>query len=99
MQERRAIPRHRVFKAGSIEFDGASLDCTIRNLSPAGAALDVESSAGFPHEITLNIASRHTRRPAFVVWRRERRVGIMFAQDNTRWSASRPPALRQNEAT
>jgi hypothetical protein len=80
MQDRRATPRQRVFKAGSIEFDGASVDCTIRNLSPGGAALDVASPLGIPHEIILNIVTRQTRQHGYVVWRRERRVGIVFAQ-------------------
>ena len=33
--------RHRVWKAGSIVFSGAAIDCTIRNLSETGAALEV----------------------------------------------------------
>ena len=79
MQERRATLRQRVFKAGSIEFDGYSIGCTIRNLSSAGAALDVGSPVGIPHEVTLNIVSKQARQHAYVVWRSERRVGIMFA--------------------
>ncbi len=79
MQDRRATARQRVFKAGSIEFDGASIDCTIRNLSPAGAALDVASPLGIPHEIILNVVTRQTRQHGYVVWRSERRVGIVFA--------------------
>jgi hypothetical protein len=80
MEERRAIPRRRVLKAGSIEFDGASIDCTIRNLSPAGAALDVVSPSGIPHEIILNVVTCQARQRGYVVWRKERRVGITFAK-------------------
>src|SRR5260370_40226990 len=61
MEERRAKPLQRVFKAGTIEFDGSGVDCTIRNLSPGGATLDVASPMGIPHEITLNIASSNKR--------------------------------------
>jgi hypothetical protein len=61
MEERRANPRQRVFKAGTIEFDGSRVDCTIRNISPDGATLEVASPIGIPHEITLNIASSHER--------------------------------------
>jgi hypothetical protein len=82
MEERRATPRLRVFKAGSIEFDGTSVDCTIRNLSPAGAALDVGSSADIPHEVTLNIVTRQARQQGYIVWRGKRRVGFMFAADH-----------------
>ena len=82
MLERRATARQRVFKAGSIEFDGASVDCTIRNLSPAGAALDVVSPVGIPHEVTLNIVTWQVRQRGYIVWRSERRVGLVFEQKN-----------------
>jgi hypothetical protein len=55
MNEQRATSRRRVFKAGTIEFDGAAVDCIIRNLSTSGAALEVARPVGIPHEITLNI--------------------------------------------
>jgi hypothetical protein len=79
MEERRAKPRQRVLKAGTIEFDGGRVDCTIRNISPIGAALDVASPMGIPHEITLNILSRHERQNCHIVWRKERRIGVAFA--------------------
>jgi len=79
MEERRATPRRRVFKAGAIEFDGASVDCTIRNLSPAGASLDLASPVGVPHEVTLNMMTDQTRQHAYIVWRKDRRIGVMFA--------------------
>ena len=78
--ERRATPRQRVFKAGSIEFDGGGVDCTIRNMSPAGAGLDVASPAGIPHEVTLNILACHLRRRCHIIWRKERRIGVRFAE-------------------
>jgi hypothetical protein len=79
MEERRATSRRRVFKAGSIEFDGARIDCTIRNLSPAGASLDLASSIGIPHEITLNVLTNQTRQHGYVVWRTAGRLGMTFA--------------------
>jgi len=79
MNERRAAKRQRVFKAGTIEFDGSGVDCTIRNMSPIGAALDVASPVGIPHEITLNIASSHERKNCRIVWRKEKRIGVVFA--------------------
>ena len=80
MHERRVIPRQRVFKAASIEFDGGKIDCTIRNLSPDGAALDVPSPLCIPHEITLNMIARQTRHHGYVVWRKDRRIGIVFVR-------------------
>src|ERR1700736_5197941 len=55
MEERRATPRQRVFKDGTIEFGGTGVDCTIRNISPVGAAIDVASPVDIPHEVTLKI--------------------------------------------
>ena len=78
MNERRAIPRQRVFKAGTIEFDGGGVDCTIRNISSRGAALDVQSPVGIPHEIMLRIVSQNESHHGHIVWRKERRVGIAF---------------------
>jgi hypothetical protein len=78
MEERRAKPRRRTLKAGTIEFDGGSIDCTIRNISPIGAALDVASPLGIPHEITLNIVSLHERQSCHVIWRKQKRIGVAF---------------------
>lgn len=78
MYERRAQPRQRVFKAGTIEFDGVGIDCTIRNLSAIGAGLEVASPAGIPHEITLNIRTREVRQHCYVVWRKEKHIGVAF---------------------
>jgi hypothetical protein len=41
--ERRASRRLGVLKTGSIEFDGRTVDCTLRNRSQIGAALSVTS--------------------------------------------------------
>jgi hypothetical protein len=79
MEECRTKPRQRVLKAGTIEFDGGSVDCTIRNISPIGAALEVASLVGIPHEITLNIVSRRERQHCHIVWRKEKRIGVAFA--------------------
>jgi hypothetical protein len=78
MKERRAIPRHKVFKAGSIEFDSGGVDCTIHNVSDIGAGIEVASSFGIPHEVTLNILTLHVRQHGYVVWRKEKRMGVTF---------------------
>jgi len=61
MTDRRATTRQRVFKSGTIEFDGKNIECTIRNVSPTGAALDVPSPTGIPHEITVNFMTGNIR--------------------------------------
>jgi hypothetical protein len=78
MEERRTRFRQRVFKAGTIEFDGSGIECTVRNISEIGAGLEVASLSGIPHEITLNIPTRGGRHHGHVVWRQERRMGVAF---------------------
>jgi hypothetical protein len=46
MAEKRMTARSRVLKAGTIEVHGGAIDCTVRNLSQDGAALDVASPVG-----------------------------------------------------
>jgi hypothetical protein len=74
--EHRTAPRHRVLKGGRIQFGNSSIDCTVRNLSESGAALDVASPLGIPAEFTL--ATDDRQRPCRVVWRKEKRIGVAF---------------------
>jgi hypothetical protein len=53
MVETRIAPRYRVFKAAKIEFGGSAIDCTVRDLSTTGAALEVSSQIGIPAKFTL----------------------------------------------
>jgi hypothetical protein len=78
MSEHRIAPRKRVLKAGTIEFGGGGIDCTVRNLSDTGAALSVESPVGIPSEFNLVVVSDQISRMCRVVWRKENRIGITF---------------------
>ncbi len=78
MVEKRANPRHRVLKAGTIEFGGGVIDCTVRNLSKAGAALDVTSPVGIPDKFTLVIPSDGQRFACRIIYRKEKRIGVAF---------------------
>jgi PilZ domain len=78
MDERRNRSRHRVLKAGTIEFGGGAIDCTIRNFSDAGAALDVTSPVGIPERFTLVVQADGAHLSCTVVWRKEKRIGVRF---------------------
>lgn len=78
MIERRSEPRRRVFKGGLISFGGAGIDCTVRNISPNGAALDVASIIGIPRSFQLAIGTDHFLRHCRLVWTNDRRVGVAF---------------------
>ena len=77
MSERRAAQRQRVLKAASIEFDGKTVDCTLRNISRTGAALSVTSGI-ISHEFTLKIVASGIRRNCRVVWRKQTLIGLAF---------------------
>lgn len=76
--ERRNKARHRVLKAGTIGFGGGAIDCTLRNFSNIGAALDVTSPVGIPERFTLSIKADGAHLPCTVVWRKEKRIGVRF---------------------
>jgi PilZ domain-containing protein len=79
--ERRATQRRRVLKGGSIEFDGRTVECVLRNISATGAALQVDRRLCIPHEFKLNISHgevRQTCQNCRVVWRKEALIGLAF---------------------
>lgn len=78
MDERRSKARHRVLKAGTIEFGGGAISCTVRNFSDTGAALDVTSPVGIPEHFTLFIQADGIHLACTVVWRKEKRIGVRF---------------------
>ena len=78
MSENRVAPRKRVLKGGMIEFGGGAIDCAVKNLSETGAALHVVTPLFIPDRFTLFVPSAHCRRLCHVVWRKEKRIGVVF---------------------
>ena len=77
--EHRIAPRRRLLKSGKISFGGgAAIDCTVRNLSQTGAALEVISPVGIPERFTLVIEADRIHVPCRVMWRKETRIGVHF---------------------
>jgi hypothetical protein len=75
--ERRATQRRRVLKGGSIEFDGRTVECVLRNISATGAALQVDRRLCIPHEFKLNVPHSEIQN-CRVVWRKEPLIGLEF---------------------
>jgi hypothetical protein len=78
MVETRHDARHRVLKAGSINFGGGGIDCTVRNLSTTGAALEVASQTGIPEKFWLAVPGDGLRLSCHVVWRKAYKIGVRF---------------------
>lgn len=74
------IIRRRVLKAGLICFNGgrSTIDCTVRNLSPASAGLDVLSVDDVPDRFKLLIRSDALHRACRIVGKQEKHVEVEF---------------------
>ena len=78
MGDKRVSQRQHVLKAGTILFDGSGTDCLVRKISLGGANLEVESQTGIPDSFDLVIDVERSNQRCHVVWRKARRIGIVF---------------------
>jgi hypothetical protein len=78
MECKRVTPRRRTLKAATIEFGGGGFDCTVRNISDFGAALEVTSPLFIPDRFTLYVPCDQFKRPCHIIWRQEKRIGVEF---------------------
>ncbi len=77
--EKRAAPRQRTLKGARIVINNgfSSFQCTVRNLSAAGARLKVASIIGIPDQFDL-VMDDGRRFPCSVVWRTAEEFGVAF---------------------
>jgi len=76
--EKRVAPRFRVLKGATIAFGGNGLECTVRNLSATGAALELPSPVDLPPSFMLVIEADQFIRRCRPVWSNDRRIGVAF---------------------
>lgn len=86
LRQSRGTARERLLKKGVIEFAGAvgttNVNCTVWNISEAGARLTIITPPGIPDYFDL--VMDHSRRACRVVWRRLKRdrtsiqLGVAF---------------------
>jgi hypothetical protein len=76
--EKRSARRHKVLKGATIAFGGNGVECTVRNLSSRGAALEVANSIGLPPSFVLVIEADQFIRRCRPVWRSDKRMGVAF---------------------
>ncbi|MBR0718197.1 PilZ domain-containing protein [Bradyrhizobium liaoningense] len=82
MNEKRTAQRYRVFKGGTITFEGSDVACTVRNMSTGGAAIDLDATVALPASFTLSIKRDQFVRNCRTVWRTDRRIGLAFVQSS-----------------
>ena len=79
--EQRRQTRARTLKSARILFNDhrSVIDCTVRNLSPTGACLNVASALGIPERFDVMFDADQTVRPCRMVWHKEKQLGVEFA--------------------
>jgi len=79
MAEKRTSERRRTLKSGKIVWNnaGSVSDCTVRNISKAGALIGVPSVVKVPEEFELRWDNNAQR--CIVAWRKPGRVGVRFS--------------------
>ena len=79
MQERRKFGRTRVLKGAKIVLGNSSvIDCAVRNMTNAGARLQIANSIDLPDGLGLTLDGGHSIRPCKVVWRSVTETGVEF---------------------
>ena len=74
--EKPRSPRHRVLKGAFIVISekAPKLECTVRNISDTGAALQVSTTFGLPQAFDID----GVRRRCHVAWRADIKIGVFF---------------------
>ena len=92
MSEQKPKPEgRRTFLACKVitNYGQSSIDCVVRQMSDAGAVIEVESVHGIPEQFHLMIPGEGAPQPCRRAWQSDRQIGLMFETAET---ASEEPA-------
>ena len=79
MEEKRKYPRAEVDEAAYVSSGGRVMLCTVRNISPEGAAIDVDNPAFVPQHFRLVMAKdRSIVHECRIAWIQNNRIGLTF---------------------
>lgn len=78
MEEKRKHPRTDVNEPAFVSSGGSVMRCTVRNISPEGAAIDVENAAFVPQQFRLVMANDSSVRDCIIAWIQKNRIGVTF---------------------
>jgi PilZ domain-containing protein len=80
MEEKRKHPRTEINEPAYVSAGGSVMSCVVRNISPEGAAIDVENPAFVPQRFRLVIKSDSSVRDCRVAWIQKNRIGLTFVE-------------------
>jgi hypothetical protein len=79
MEEKRKHQRTEVNEPAYVSSGGSVMRCTVRNISPEGAAIDVEEPAFVPARFRLVMANdTSVVHECRVAWIQKNRIGLSF---------------------
>jgi len=78
MEDRRKHPRTEINEPALVSAGGSVMSCVVRNISPDGAAIDVENPAFVPARFRLVMANGATVHECSVAWIQKNRIGLTF---------------------
>jgi hypothetical protein len=79
MEEKRKHPRTEIEEAAYVSSGGSVMSCVVRNISPEGAAIDVDNPAFIPPRFRLVIAKDSSVYECKTIWIQQNRIGVAFA--------------------
>ena len=78
MDERRKHQRIETNEPAFVSAGSSVISCVVRNISPEGAAIDVDNPAFVPARFRLVMADGVTVRDCSVAWIQKNRIGLIF---------------------
>lgn len=78
MEEKRKHPRVEIEEPAYVSSGGSVMSCVVRNISPEGAAIDIENPAFVPQRFRLVVARDSSVHECRIAWIRQKRIGITF---------------------
>jgi hypothetical protein len=83
MNDQRAHHRVRSYLRGEIVHSGGRirLECTVRDLSPEGARIQIARDITLPDPFELHIPQRGMAEKSHIVWRQGDETGVHFVHD------------------
>lgn len=83
MEERRKHPRSEIDQPGFVSAGGSVMSCMVRNISPEGAAIDVDNPAFVPQRFRLVMTDgAKTVHDCRIAWIQKNRIGVAFLDGN-----------------
>jgi hypothetical protein len=82
MEEKRKHPRTEIEEPAYVSSGGSVMRCVVRNISPEGAAIDVENPAFVPQRFRLVMAKDSSIiHECRIAWIKQNRIGLTFIVD------------------